>query len=44
MFWSQLMQYANCMNGASTVAAQNACQQQFNNSLNTEITLLGGGR
>ena len=44
MFWSQLMQYANCMNGASTVATQNACQQQFDNSVSTEITLLGGGR
>jgi hypothetical protein len=44
IFWSQLMQYAHCMSASSTVATQNACQQQFNNSLNTEITLLGGGR
>jgi hypothetical protein len=44
IFWSQFMQYARCMNSASTVATQNACQQQFNNSLNTELNLLGGGR
>jgi O-antigen ligase len=42
IFWSQLMQYAHCMNGASTVATQNACQQQFNNSVGAEITVLGG--
>jgi hypothetical protein len=44
MFWSQLMQYAHCTNGASTVATQNACQRQFDNSLNTEMALLSGGR
>jgi small-conductance mechanosensitive channel len=44
VFWSQLMQYAHCMNGASTVAARSACQQQFDNSVSAEITLLGGGR
>jgi len=41
MFWSQFMQYANCMNGATTVAPQNACQQQFNNSVSARITVLG---
>jgi O-antigen ligase len=44
IFWSQFMQYAQCMNSASTVATQNACQQQFNNSVSTQITLLGGSR
>jgi multisubunit Na+/H+ antiporter MnhB subunit len=44
IFWSQIMQYAHCMNGASTVATQNACQTQFDNSVTAEITLLGGGR
>jgi hypothetical protein len=44
MFWSQIMQYAHCVNGSSTAATQNACKQQFNNSLNSEITLLGSGR
>jgi O-antigen ligase len=42
VFWSQYMQYANCLNGASTVAAQNACEQQFQNSVDDRITLLGG--
>ncbi|HEY1820346.1 MAG TPA: hypothetical protein VGG83_10485 [Trebonia sp.] len=42
MFWSQYMQYANCMNGASTVATQNACQTQFQNSVGSEISILGG--
>ena len=44
IFWSQLMQYAHCENGASTVATRNACQQQFDNSVSAKITLLGGGR
>jgi uncharacterized membrane protein YfcA len=42
MFWSQYMQYANCMNGATTVSLQNACQTQFNNSVDSRITLLSG--
>jgi CDP-diglyceride synthetase len=41
-FWSQYMQYANCMSGASTVATQNACQTQFQNSVGSEISVLGG--
>jgi peptidoglycan/LPS O-acetylase OafA/YrhL len=41
IFWSQYMQYANCLNGASTVATQNACQQQFENSIGHRITVLG---
>jgi Zn-dependent protease with chaperone function len=40
LFWSQYMQYANCMNGASTVASQNACQTQFNTSVGSRISLL----
>ena len=40
LFWSQYMQYANCMNGASTVALQNACQTQFNTSVGSRISLL----
>ena len=42
IFWSQYMQYANCLNGATTVATQNACQQQLQNSVGQRITLLGG--
>ena len=41
IFWSQYMQYADCLNGASTVATQNACQQQFENAIGHRVTLLG---
>ena len=41
IFWSQYMQYAKCLNGAPTTAAQNACQQQFENSIGHRITILG---
>jgi hypothetical protein len=40
MFWSQYMQYANCMNGAVTVATQNACQTQFQNTVGNEVSVL----
>jgi hypothetical protein len=42
MFWPQLTQYANCLNGANTVAARQACQQQLNHSVTGEISILGG--
>ncbi len=42
MFWPQLTQYSNCLSGANTVAAQQACQQQLNHSVNNEISMLGG--
>jgi peptidoglycan/LPS O-acetylase OafA/YrhL len=42
VFWSQYMQYANCLNGATTVAMQSACEQQFQNSVDDQITVLGG--
>jgi hypothetical protein len=41
MFWPQLMQYSNCLNGANTVSAQQACQQQLDNSVNGEIGIFG---
>ena len=41
IFWSQYQQYANCLNGATTVATQNACQQQFDNSVGHRMTILG---
>jgi hypothetical protein len=41
VFWSQYMQYAKCLNGATTVATQNACEQQFENSVNNRITGIG---
>lgn len=43
LFWSQLNQYANCINGAGTVATQQACKQQLNNSISAEMKVLGGG-
>jgi ABC-type amino acid transport system permease subunit len=42
MFWPQLTQYSNCLAGANTVSAQQACQQQLNNSVGTEVGVLGG--
>jgi hypothetical protein len=43
IFWSQYMQYAKCLDGATTTATQNACQQQFENSIGHRITILGNG-
>jgi predicted PurR-regulated permease PerM len=42
IFWPQLTQYANCLNGANTTSTQQACQQQFDNSVNGEMRILGG--
>jgi len=42
LFWPQLTQYSNCLSGAGTVSAQQACQQQLNNSVGSEIGVLGG--
>ncbi len=42
MFWPQLTQYSNCMAGANTVTAQQACQTQLNNQVGNEIGVLGG--
>jgi hypothetical protein len=42
MFWPQLQQYANCLSGANTVSAQQACQQQLSSSVGSELSILGG--
>ena len=42
VLWPQLTQYSNCLSGANTVSAKQACQQQLNNSVGTEIKVLGG--
>jgi hypothetical protein len=42
LFWTQLSQYANCTAGANTVATQNACNQQLNDSLRATMPSLGG--
>jgi len=41
-FWPQLTQYSNCLNGANTASTKQACQQQFDNSVNGEMRILGG--
>jgi hypothetical protein len=43
LFSAQFTQYANCLNDAGSVAAQqSACQTQLNNSVGKEIGILGG--
>ena len=44
VFWPQLKAYSSCLDGANTVAAQQACQNQFNKSIGTEINKLESGR
>jgi hypothetical protein len=41
-FWSQIMQYGNCMNGASTVQTQSACQTQLQHAITARIKDFGG--
>ena len=43
VFWPQLNAYYNCMSGANTVAAQQACHNQFTNSVGGEISALQNG-
>jgi len=42
VFWPQLSSYANCMSGANTVAAQQVCHNQLNNSIGGELSVLQG--
>jgi hypothetical protein len=44
VFWPQLSTYYNCMSGANTVAAQQACHSQFTKSVGGEISVLQNGR
>jgi hypothetical protein len=44
VFWPQLNSYYNCMSGANTVTAQQACHDQFTNSVGSEISILQSGR
>jgi hypothetical protein len=44
VFWPQLNSYYTCMNGANTVTAQQACHNQFTNSVGSEMSILQGGR
>ena len=44
VFWPQLNAYYNCMGGANTVTAEQACHDQFTNSVGSEISILQNGR
>ena len=44
VFWPQLSTYYNCMSSANTVAAQQVCHTQLNNSVGGEISVLQNGR
>jgi multisubunit Na+/H+ antiporter MnhB subunit len=44
VFWPQLNTYYNCMAGANTVAAQQICHNQLDNSVGSEVSVLQGGR
>jgi hypothetical protein len=44
VFWPQLNAYYDCMSGANTVVAQQACHAQFTKSVGNEISVLQGGR
>jgi hypothetical protein len=43
-FGTQLDQYDTCMNGANTVAEQQACQHQLQTSITSRLGALGGSR
>jgi hypothetical protein len=43
VFWPQLSAYDNCMGGANTVTAQQACHTQLTNSVGGEISVLPDG-
>ena len=42
VFWPQLNTYYNCLSGANTVSAQQACHSQFTNSVGSELNVLQG--
>ena len=44
VFWPQLSTYDNCMSSANSVAAQQVCHTQLNNSVGGEISVLQNGR
>lgn len=37
LFWTQLTAYSNCLSGANTVSAQQACQHQFSQSVTNQL-------
>jgi ABC-type amino acid transport system permease subunit len=44
VFWPQLTAYSNCIAGANTVTAQQACHDQFTNSVGNEMSIFQSGR
>ena len=44
LFWHQLMTYSTCLGQANSVAATQACQDQFTNTINSRISVLQSGR
>jgi len=44
VFWPQLSAYYNCLGGANTVTAQQACHDQFTNSVGGEMSILQSSR
>jgi hypothetical protein len=44
VFWPQLNTYYNCLDGANTVTARQACHDQFTKSVGSELSVLQNGR
>ncbi len=43
MFWNELSAYSNCLSGANTLTAQQACRQQFSHTITNQIRSLQTG-
>lgn len=43
IFWNELSAYSNCLGGANTLTAQQACQRQFSHTITNEIRSLQPG-
>lgn len=43
MFWNELSAYSNCLSGANTLTAQQACRQQFSHTITNQIRSLQPG-
>jgi len=44
LFWHQLMTYSSCLGQANSVAATQACHDQFTGTVNSRISELQSGR
>jgi hypothetical protein len=43
LFWHQLMTYSSCLSDANSVAATQACHDQFTSTVNSRINVLQSG-